>query len=131
MLIFHIIITIILNLLTTTPNYYETIAQPAPNNIDGIIMYATIAVSLKYLSNFWRSLEMSLIICKVQLKLKWTKDCVLAAAGNYITAANPDNNIFNIKDTKLYDPAVTLSAKCNQKLSKLRSKGFERSVYWN
>ena len=45
---------------------------------------------------------------------------------------NDDNNIiFTIEDTKLYVPIVTLSAKDNQKLSKLLSKGSERSVYWN
>ena len=32
-----------------------------------------IAVPLKYLSNFWRSLEMPLINCKVELSLKWYK----------------------------------------------------------
>ena len=37
---------------------------------------------------------------------------------------------FPIKNTKLYVPAVTLSAKVNQKLSKIFSKEFERSVYW-
>ena len=31
----------------------------------------------------------------------------------------------------MYVPVVTLSAKDNQKLSKLLSKRFERSVYWN
>ena len=36
-----------------------------------------------------------------------------------------------IKDTRVYVPVVTLSARDNQKLSKLLSKGFERSVYWN
>ena len=36
-----------------------------------------------------------------------------------------------MKDTKLYMPVVTLSARGNQKLSKLLSKGSERSVYWN
>ena len=41
-----------------------------------------------------------------------------------------DNVIFTIKDTKLYVPAVTLSSRDNQKLSKILSKGFERSVYW-
>ena len=41
--------------------------------------------------------------------------------------ANTNNVIFTIKDTKLYVPAVTLSARVNQKLSKLLSKGFERS----
>ena len=41
------------------------------------------------------------------------------------------NIIFTIKDTKLYVPVVTLSVKDTQKLLKLLSKGFERSVYWN
>ena len=45
--------------------------------------------------------------------------------------ANDNNIIFNIRNTKLYVPVVTLSARDNQKLSKLFSKGFERSVYWN
>ena len=48
---------------------------------NGILESETIAVSLKYISNFWRSLEMPLINCKVELKLKWTKHCVLFAAG--------------------------------------------------
>ena len=39
--------------------------------------------------------------------------------------------IFTISDTKLHVPVVTLSPRDNQKLSKLLSKGFERSVYWN
>ena len=42
-----------------------------------------------------------------------------------------NNIIFTIKDTKLYVPIATLSAKDNQKPSKLLSEGFERSVYWN
>ena len=44
---------------------------------------------------------------------------------------NDNNIIFTIKGTELYVPVVTLSARDNQKLSKLLSKGFERSVYWN
>ena len=43
-----------------------------------------------------------------------------------------NNIIFTIKETKLYVSVVTLSARDNQKLRKLLSKGlFERSVYWN
>ena len=41
------------------------------------------------------------------------------------------NFFFTIKDTKLYVPVVTLSAKDSQKLSEPLSKGFERSLYWN
>ena len=55
----------------------------------------------------------------------------MASNGNDNTNANPNNIIFTIKDTKLYVPFVALSAKDNQKSSKLLSKRFERSVYWN
>ena len=68
---------------------------------------------LQYFIDFWRSLETPLINCKVELKLIWTKHCVLSAAGNN------DNIIFTIKDKKLYVPVVTLSARDNKKLSKL------------
>ena len=44
---------------------------------------------------------------------------------------NGNNIIFTIKDTKLYVPVVTLSARCNQKVSKLLSKGFEISIDQN
>ena len=79
---------------------------------------------------------MPLIKCKAELKLKWTKYYVLSAAGNKSDNDNDNddnskNIIFMIKDTKLYVSFVTLSARDNQKLSKLLSKGFERSVYWN
>ena len=59
---------------------------------------------LKYLSNFWRLLEIYLISCKckVELKLKWTKYCVLSSARNDNTSDNPDNIIFTMKDTKFY-----------------------------
>ena len=81
-----------------------------------------IAVPLKYLSNFWRSLEMPLINCKVELSLKWYERCLLTAA----TTAT-----FKITDAKLYVPIVTLSVEDNAKLSKLLSKGFKRPIYWN
>ena len=75
-----------------------------------------------------------MVDCKVELKLKWTKYFALHVAGNgnnINEGANANNFIFTIKDTKLYVPLVILSAKDNQKVSKLLSKGFERSVYWN
>ena len=45
----------------------NTVAQPAPNSENGILRNATIALPLKYLSNFWRSLEMPLVNCKTEL----------------------------------------------------------------
>ena len=66
---------------------------------------------------------MPLMHCKVELKLKCTKYCVLSAAGNDNTNANLNNIVFTIKDTKLFVSVKTLSASDSQKLSKLLSKG--------
>ena len=66
-----------------------------------------IAVPLKYLSNFWRSLEMSLINCKVELSLTWNKNCILSSVAN--------DSTFAITDTKLYAPVVTLKTEDNTK----------------
>ena len=82
-----------------------------------------IAIPLKYLSNFWRSLEITLINCKIELSLKWYERCILSSAG---TAAN-----FKITDAKLYVPIITLKTKDNTKLLKLLSEGFKRPIYWN
>ena len=84
-----------------------------------------IAVPLKYLSNFCRSLEMPLINCKVELSLKGIENCVLT------TSANANKATFEITDARLYVPIVTLSAQDNAKLSKLLGEGFKRSIYWN
>ena len=98
----------------------ETAAQPSPNNNDGILKNAIIAVPLKCLSNFWRSIETLLINCKVELKLKWRKYCILPTDDANYTNANSN------KYTKLYVHAVTLSSR-----SKLLRKEFERSMYLN
>ena len=81
-----------------------------------------IAVPLKYLSNIWRSLEMPIINCKVELSLKWYETCLQTAA----TTAT-----FRITDAKLYVPIVTLSIEDNSKLTKLLNEGFKRPIYWN
>ena len=64
---------------------------------------------------------MSSIDCKIELKLKWTKYCVLSANGNDNVNDNDNANniIFAIKDTKLYVPIVTWSARDDTKLPKL------------
>ena len=74
---------------------------------------------------------MPLITCKVELKLKWSKYCVLTANDSDYANANSNIIIITIKDTKLYLLVVTLLAKDNRKLSKRFSKGFERSIYWS
>ena len=80
------------------------------------------AVLLNYLSNFWRSLEMPLINCKIHLELNWTKDCVMPTIAD---------TKFKTTNTKLYVPIVTLSSKDNVIPVKLTEEGFKRPVYWN
>ena len=70
-----------------------------------------IMVPLKYLSNFWRTLEMPLINCEVNLMLTWSENCVIVS----INVAN-QNVTFAITDTKLYVPLITLSQHDNAKL---------------
>ena len=82
-----------------------------------------VVVPLKYLSNFFRSLEMPLINCKIKLNLTWKKDCVLS---NQAGAA-----VFIINDTKIYVPVVTLSKEDNKNFIEQQNKGFQRSIYWN
>ena len=73
-----------------------------------------VVIPLKYLSNFWRSLNIPLINCEVELILTWSKNCVLA---DMTVANNPPTGLeFQITDTKLYVPVVTLSTENGKKL---------------
>ena len=80
-----------------------------------------IAGPLKYLSNFWRSMEMPLINRKIHLDLNWSSDCATSTIAD---------TTFEITNTKLSVPIVTLSRKDNAKLIKLLEEGFKRPVYW-
>ena len=90
-----------------------------------IFRNVTIAVALKYLSNFLQPLKMPLINCKVELKVRWVKYFVLAKNDDDYDDANPSNIMFTMKDTKLYVPVITLSAKDNQNYQKLLVKDLE------
>ena len=41
------------------------------------ILDAEVAALLKYLSNFWRYLDLSLNDCEIEIDLKWTKNCII------------------------------------------------------
>ena len=92
-----------------------------PNN--GNTKDVEIIVPLKYLSNFWRTLEVPLINCEVILILAWSKDCV-------ITNSTGEER-FAITETKLYVPVVTLSIKDNEKLLQQLKSGFKKTISWN
>ena len=91
------------------------------NNTNISVKDSKIVVPLKYLSNFWKSLEIPLINCKVYLELNWIEDWILSSAGNSAK--------FAIADAELHVPIVPLSTKDSEKLTKQLKKGFKRSVY--
>ena len=94
------------------------------NNVNNV----KLVVPLKYVSNFFRSLVIPLVNCKINLELTWHKDCMIssanAAAGQLVS--------FMITDTKLFIPiVVTLSTKDNTNLTKQLNEGFKGTIYWN
>ena len=85
-----------------------------------------IMVPLKYLSNFWRTLEKSLITCEVNLILTWSSSFVIVSTNSANEGAT-----FTITNTRLYVPVVTLSTQENAKLLQNLKSGFKRVLNWN
>ena len=77
-------------------------------------------VPLKYLSYFWRTLEMRLINWEITLQLKCSKKSILTAGTTAHWVLN-----FKVTGTKLYVPVVTLSTQKNIKLLKHLESGFK------
>ena len=100
------------------------------------------AIPLKYLGNFWRSLDIPLINCEITLILSWYETCVLVGKAlrnapdpqpNPAIAAieSPRDTKFEITDCKLYVPVVTLSFENDNKLLVQLKSGFKSSIKWN
>ena len=83
-------------------------------------------VPLKYLNNFWKTLEMFLINCDINLIWTWSANCAIV----YTDVANPGAT-FAITQTKLYILVVNLSTQDNSKLFKQFKTGFKRIINWN
>ena len=100
-----------------------------------------IVIPLNHLSNFWKNLNVTLINCEVELMLTWFKNCVLVDKltrdADYdenpivLKIDNPKKATFQITDTKLYVPVVTLSKENDIKLLEKLKSGFKRTIKWN
>ena len=90
---------------------------------DGEINDVEIMVPLKYLSNFWRTLEMLLINCEIELVLIWSANCVIIS-----TDAGNQNPTFTITETNLNVPIVTLLTQDNAKLLPQLKSGFNNKL---
>ena len=106
---------------TDSFNFKTKITGQTDNN--GRIDNVEIMVPLKYLSNFWRTLEMPLINCEIELILDWSANCVIISTNN----ANQVPT-FTITETNLYVPVVTLSTQDNAKLLPQLKADFKRTI---
>ena len=101
--------------------YKSSFFKALTDNDNGVFKNVKIAVPLKYLSNFWRSLKMPFFKCKIHLELNRTKNCVMSSIAGDTT--------FKITNTKLYFLIVTLSTEDNVKLTKQLKEGFKRYLF--
>ena len=109
--------------LANSESFESKIKITGKTPLDGNTKDVEILVPLKYLSNFWRTLEMPLINCKVELILTWSNTCV-------ITNSTGEGK-FAITEIKLYVPVVTLSTEDNAKLLQQLKSNFKRKITWN
>ena len=99
-----------------------------------------IVVPLKYLSNFWKRLDIPLINCEVSLTVTWSENCVITRKATReadpdadpVVAGinNPTNAVFKTTDCKFYVPIVTLSTENDKLLQQLKTK-FKKIIKWN
>ena len=72
----------LLQLLNTNQVCLLRVSVADDDGDDRVFKNVKIIVLLKYLSNFFRSLEMPPINCKIHLELNWSRDCVMSNLRN-------------------------------------------------
>ena len=94
---------------------------------------------MKYLGNFWRSLNIPLISCEVSLEVKWDKNCVITSLEKRVMEGDdpperdnePTGVTLEITKCILYVPVVNLSKDNEIKLLTNLKSGFKREIIWN
>ena len=135
------------NRKTVTSKFLEFKTKIIESTIgDDNTLGAKAVVPLRYLSNLWRSLNLSLINCEIELDLSWSKIFIMSEIlntlkieANLVTdpilarapAASATSAFFQINSTKLYVPVVTLPINNNIKFLENLAQSFKRVIYWN
>ena len=130
------VLTMLMQKLPTQKTEGNVVNNPAYDANKSGKKEVEIAVPLKYLSNFWRALKMPLINCEVSLILTWSRECVITSTERRIirntrSGASPTTTTFQITDTKLYVPVVTLSTEDDNNFLEQLKSGFKRTIKWN
>ena len=110
---------------TTATIKYRWISTTIPPRPQVPILNVEVTIPLKYLSNFWRFLDLPLTNCETELDLLSKKDCVLIEHHSTITGVN-----FMITSTKRWVPGSTLSINDNIKVSEKMKQWLKRTISW-
>ena len=112
-------------------------SMPNSNNV----LDAEVAAPLKHLSNFWKSSDLALINCEIELGLKWTKKYVISEISRTFRAVGdpPEQEVatattgetFQIDNVKSYVPVATLLINYNIKYLENLKPGFKRAISWS
>ena len=119
--------------------YKTKLKRSTPNN-DNTLDVEVVA-PLKHLSNLWRSLDLSLINCEIELHLSWTKELqylkylvipripwnqdAIIAPVQEVQEIPTTAAIFQINNANLYAPVVTFSIDDNIKFLQNISKDLK------
>ena len=100
---------------------------------------------LDYLRNFWKSPNLLLINCEMELNLSQSKNCIISKIFNtpeidanpvpvppitHVSATTTTTALLQINRTKRYVPVVTLFLNNNIKLLGNLKQGFKRTISW-
>ena len=93
------------------------------------------------MSNFWRSLDLPLINCEIELDLRWSKNCVISDLSRTFrgvgdppvqeVATATTGAIFRINNAKIYVPLFTLLIIDKIKFLENVKQGFQITISWN
>ena len=119
---------------------YKTKLKGSTPNNDNTLDVEVVA-PLKHLSNLWRSLDLSLINCEIELHLSWTKELqylkylvipripwnqdAIIAPVQEVQEIPTTAAIFQINNANLYAPVVTFSIDDNIKFLQNISKDLK------
>ena len=130
---------------TQTSKSFEYMTKIIGKTPDNNSRLDTVFVPLKYLPNFWISIDLSLINYKIELDLSWSTNCIISETSRtHEAASNPGANppvldrdttlttkaIFQLNIAKLYVSVVTLSINNNIKFLEYLKQGFKRTISW-
>ena len=102
-----------------------------------------VVVPLKYLSNFWRSLDLALINCEIERNFSWSRYYIIykisitfEAVPNinpvgYRVTSQTTSATFQINNAKFYVPVVTLFTNDTIKFLENMKQRFKRTTSWN